>query len=124
MHVRRLLAVLFACTCWIAPAHAQRATERYVPIGRSPGLSGVSTVMGSVETVDPDGGRLTLRSAAGPREVEVDDSTRIWLDRSALGETNLAADLGDCRAGRSVEVKIGAGGRVAEWIKIRAPASP
>jgi len=106
---------------WIATASAQQATERYVPIGESPGLSGVATVMGTVEALDLPKRQLTLRAATGPRQVEVTDETRIWLDRTALGETNLAAELSDCRAGRTVEVKLAAGGEVAEWIKIQAP---
>lgn len=124
MRTRLALALLVAVACWITAAHAQKATERYVPIGGSPGLSGVSTVMGTVDAVDAENRRVTLRSAGGPRQVEIDDATRIWLDRTALGESNLGADLSDCRAGLTVEVKLDAKGLVAEWLKIRAPASP
>ncbi len=109
---------------WIATASAQQATERYVPIGSSPGLSGVATVMGTVEALDLGERRLTLRAASGSRQVAVTDETRIWLDRTALGATNLPAELSDCRQGRTLEVKLAAGGEVAEWIKIRAPERP
>jgi hypothetical protein len=112
-----MLALLAAGLCWLAPAAAQQATERYVPIGRSPG---VSTVMGSVESVDAGAGRLTLHAATGSRQVEVSDATHIWLDRSALGETNQVASLADCRVGADVEVKLAADGHTADWIKIRA----
>jgi hypothetical protein len=115
-----VLAALLAA-CALAPASAQQATERYVPIGRSPGVSGVSTVTGTVESVDAAAGRLTLRTDTGPRVLEIADATRIWLDRSALGESNRAASLGACQPGREVEVKLAAGGRRADWIKIRAP---
>lgn len=111
-------------TGWIAPASAQQATERYVPIGKSPGLSGVATVMGTVEALDLPQRRLTLRAASGLRQLEVTDETRIWLDRSSLGETNLPAELSECREGRTLEVRLAAGGEVAEWIKIRAPEGP
>ncbi len=32
-------------------AHAQQATEIYIPIGKSPGLSGKTTVIGTIENV-------------------------------------------------------------------------
>lgn len=116
------LAALIAA-CFLAPASAQQATERYVPIGRSPGISGISTVMGTVQSVDPETGHLTLRTGEGPRELEIGDATRIWLDRSALGESNQTASLSACRPGAEVEVKLAADGRRADWIKIRAPGS-
>jgi len=116
----RRLALLGAALVWAASAAAQQATEQYVPIGRSPGVSGVSTVMGTVESVSPGAARLTLRTDLGSRELEVSDTTRIWLDRTARGESNRAATLRDCRPGVEVEVKLAADGR-ADWIKIRAP---
>lgn len=118
----RLLARLGAALVFASSASAQQATEQYVPIGRSPGVSGVSSVMGTVESASPTAGRLSLRTELGEREVEVGDTTRIWLDRSAQGESNRSAALRDCRPGDLVEVKLAADGRRADWIKIRAPA--
>jgi hypothetical protein len=113
--------VLAAGVCWVAPVSAQQATERYVPIGRSPGLSDGSTLMATVETVDVEGGRVTLQTASDSREVEADAATRIWWDRTALGESNSGASLSDCREGLFVEVKLDSSGRRAERIKLRAP---
>ena len=33
-------------------AHGQRATEMYVPVGQSPGVSGKYTVVGKIETIN------------------------------------------------------------------------
>jgi hypothetical protein len=121
VRTRHALALLGAGLCWVGPVSAQQATERYVPIGRSPGLSDGSTLMATVEKVDADSGRLTLRAASGSREVETDAATRIWMDRTALGESNAVAGVSDCREGLFVEVKLDPTGRRAEWIKLRAP---
>jgi hypothetical protein len=120
VQTRRVLALLGLGLCWLAPAAAQQATERYVPIGRSPGVSGVSTLMGTVQAVDVGAGTLTLQVAAGSRRVTVSDATRIWLDRSGVGETSQIARLADCHPGADVEVKLAADGHSADWIKIRA----
>lgn len=120
MRARLLVALLLVGVCADPRAQAQRATERYVPIGRSPGLSGVSTVIGTVEAVDAASGLLRVRAAAEIREVQTQATTRIWLDRSARGESSASAELLDCRAGAEVEVKLAPDGRSAEWIKVRA----
>ena len=124
MRTRCALALLVAGFSWATPAAAQQATERYVPIGRSPGLSDGATLLGSVEAVDVEGGLLTLQDATGSHAVETGSATRIWWDRTALGESNGVASLSDCREGLDVEVKLDATGRLAEWIKLRAPGGP
>lgn len=118
----RLVALLGAALVCAASASAQQAAEQYVPIGRSPGVSGVSTVTGTVESANAEAGRLTLKTDLGARELAVGDTTRIWLDRTARGESNQIATLRDCRPGSEAEVKLAADGHRAEWIKIRAPA--
>jgi hypothetical protein len=120
VRTRQMLALLGLGLCWLAPAAAQQATERYVPIGRSPGVSGVFTEMGTVQAVDAEAGTLTLRAPSGSRQLEVSDATRIWLDRTDLGEPNQIAGLADCRVGGEVEVKLAADGHSVDWIKIRA----
>lgn len=124
MRTRCALALLAFGVSWIGPASAQQATERYVPIGRSPGLSDGATLMATVQGVDAASGLLTLQAASGSHTVETGASTRIWWDRTALGESNGVASLSDCREGLGVEVKLDPTGRLAEWIKLRAPEGP
>ena len=105
-------------------AHAQKATEQYIPVGRSPGLSGESTLVGRIEAMDVGQRSLTVAGPQGRREIAVSDATTIWLDRTALGLTNTPGTLADCQAQRSVEVKLDDDGRVADWIKVRMSTSP
>jgi len=124
MRNRHALALLVAGVFFVGPVLAQQATERYVPIGRSPGLSDGATLMATVLGVDAASGLLTLQAASGSHTVETGASTRIWWDRTALGESNGVASLSDCRKGLGVEVKLDPTGRLAEWIKVRAPEGP
>jgi len=124
LRTRCALALLVVGVFWVAPAAAQQATERYVPIGRSPGLSDGATLMATVQGVDAASGLLTLEAASGSHAVEIGASTRIWWDRTALGESNGVASPSDCREGLGVEVKLDPTGRLAEWIKLRAPGGP
>lgn len=114
------IALLLGAALAGAPAGAQRATEQFIPVGRSPGLSGVTTLVGRVEAVDAGRGVLTVSAPDGRHEVAVSDATRIWLDRSQLLRTNETGTLSDCRPQRTVEVKLTEDG-AADWIKVRMP---
>ena len=113
--------VAAAFTAVLLPAHAQRATELYTPIGQSPGLSEKLTVIGTIESVD-EAERSFRISGPEPASAIVTERTQIYLDRSKLRETNRYGDRGDLKEGRRVEVlyedreAIGQG--PAEWIKI------
>jgi hypothetical protein len=101
-------------------AQAQKTTERFIPIGQSPGVSGKTTIIGSVGAVDVAGRSLSVQSATGSQRVGVTDATRIWL--GAAGQPTRVGTLADLRAGRRVEVKFpDANTRTtAEWIKVDA----
>ncbi len=108
------LVLVFAS---VGPAEAQKSTERYIPIGRSPGLSGTVTTVGRIEQVEPASRTLSIE---GVGSVLVSEGTRIWIDRSARGEASLAGSLSDLAPGREVEVKYRDPDRhEAEWIKVR-----
>jgi hypothetical protein len=102
-------------------AHAQKTTEKFIPIGKSPGLSGKFTLIGKIEAVDPQKNTLTCADSTGTHTVKVAEQTRIWLDRSRLNQTNQTGALTDCQKGRLVEVKFVDKARKegpAEWIKV------
>ena len=103
-------------------AHAQRTTERYIPLGQSPGLSGKVTVIGTVGAVDGGDRSLAVQSGAGTQHVKLTNATRMWLDRSAAQQPTLSATMADLRPGRRVEVKFTDDNNrtVADWIKIDA----
>jgi hypothetical protein len=112
-----LAAVLMA---GVSFAHGQRQTERYIPIGQSPGVSGKSAWIGTIAATDPKARTLTVTLADSRYTVAVTERTRIWLDRSRLKQTALNGSYSDLQPGRRVEVKYsGARGEgAAEWIKV------
>jgi hypothetical protein len=107
----------------IVPAHAQRTTERYIPLGASPGVSGKVTLIGTVSGVDSSG-VVVVQSAAGTQRVKLTDATHLWLDRSAAQQPTTTATATDLRPGRRIEVKFSddRARTTAEWIKIDAAA--
>jgi hypothetical protein len=123
-----VLPVLLAALLTALPpaAPAQQATERYIPLGASPGVSGKTAMMGTV--VGYADGVLTLNSPAypGPQRVRMASATRIWLDRSTARRPNMPGSAADLLPGRRVEVKFVDPSRreVADWVKVEPPASP
>lgn len=102
------------------PAHAQKATEQFIPIGQSPGASGKITWIGEIVSTDARARTLTVSSAQGPRTVKLTDKTRIFLDRSKSRQSNLSGSFADLQAGRRAEVKPEepASTATADWVKV------
>lgn len=97
-------------------------TEQFIPIGRSPGLSGTGTAIGSIQA--RQGNAVTVADARGAQTFRVTDRTRIWIDRSAQKLTNVRGSVSDLQPGRRIEVKRQDKEKdAAEWIKVEAPAS-
>jgi hypothetical protein len=102
-------------------AHGQRATERFIPLGRSPGVSGKLTTIGTLVAVDPERRRIRVAGPGGPVDVTLQDSTQIWIDRHELGLPTLTGSLQDLREGITLEVKYADPDtrQVAEWVKLK-----
>ncbi len=109
----------------VSLASAQQATERFIPLGRSPGLSDTYTEVGAIESVDLAVRSLDFLSPAGPRTVRISERTRIWLDRSALKLTNLSGRIEHCQPGHRVEIHYEDPERreFAAWIKLEVADS-
>jgi hypothetical protein len=107
----------------ISYAHGQKSTERFIPIGQSPGISGKYSVIGTIEAVDPSARTLAVRGWPGLR-VSVTQRTHIWIDRSAMKLPSLPGAFTDLQSGRRVEVKFedSATKTAAEWVKVEAAA--
>lgn len=103
-------------------AHGQKATEMFIPLGQSPGLSHRVTVMGRIEAVSAPARTITVAGSAGTWTAEVTDRTKIWLDRSKLKVSNQNGAFADLQKERLVEIKYEDDGRrgrgPAEWIKV------
>ena len=123
-HRGALLAAALSAAILISPAEApgQRATEQFIPIGQSPGLSGTDTYTGQIAEVDRGARTISMSRTedAAMVSVTVARRTLIWLDRSSVGRTNLAGTFADLVPGRVVEIHLldPEDQRVADWIKI------
>jgi hypothetical protein len=114
------LGAVVVLLCATAFAHGQKATEQFIPVGQSPGVSGKHTSIGEVAEVDARGKTVTIVEPAGKRTVKITDKTRIWLDRSKLKQAGATGGFADLKKGRRVEVKYEDPARrdVAEWVKV------
>ncbi len=106
--------------CASSHAHGQKATEQFIPIGQSPGVSQKYTSIGVVAEVDAAARTVTIADPAGPRTVRISEKTRIWLDRTKLKQTSVPGGFADLQKGRRVEVKYLDPERrdIAEWVKV------
>ena len=117
-------AALMIATLLLAPGvYAQKATEQYIPIGKSPGISGTYSYIGKIDHVDPQNRTIVVAGPKGKRTIKITDETKIWLDSSEIGKTNGPGSHADCKRGRLCEIKYAYDGETrteeAEWIKIR-----
>ena len=106
-------------------AHGQKATEIFIPIGQSPGLSNKITVIGTIETIDPRGQTIAIAGPSGSWSATITGRTKIWLDKSTLRLPNQKGSFADLQKGRLAEVKYedpegrGKAKGPVEWIKVQ-----
>ena len=119
---RRLITIIAATLLLLASTSiAQQTTERYIPIGESPGLSDVYTYLGEIVSVNSQDRTLTVEDSEGRHEFRVTDATDIWLDSTAFRRSNTTASFADCEVGRRVEIMhTPEDDYTAAWIKISA----
>jgi hypothetical protein len=115
------LAIVIVAMGGAIEAFGQQATEMFIPIGQSPGLSNKENVIGTLESVDPGRRMVTISGPSGAQTVGVTDRTMIWLDRSEQKQPNQNGAINDLQKGRKIEIKIrkGEANVVAEWIKVQ-----
>ncbi len=115
------LAIVVVALGGILEASGQEATEMFIPIGQSPGLSNKGSLIGTLESVDPGKRMVTVSSPSGAQSVGITDRTLIWLDRSQQKQPNQNGAISDLQKGRKVEIKVRKGEPkvVAEWIKVQ-----
>jgi hypothetical protein len=108
-------ALLLACG-----VSAQERTERFIPIGASPGISGVYSTIGIITVVNDQARTFTVEGETETLTVRVLEDTDIWVDRSAARQTNLVGDWSDLQLGRRVEVKCVdfETREEADWVKV------
>ena len=109
-----ILLVSSACV------QAQKSTEVFIPIGKSPGVSGKYSVMGKVDQLRYTDSTLTIQEPSGFKSIRVNSSTEIYLDKSRLKQSNKMGSWSDVKSGLTAEVKYtdNKPGAPAEWIKL------
>lgn len=125
-----LIIVATIVTLWSDTpfAHGQKATELFIPVGQSPGLSNKVTVIGTIDAIDAPGRTLAIAGPSGRWRATITDRTQIWLDRSKLRLTNQTGTFASLRKGLVVEVKYEdpegreKGQGPAEWVKVQIRA--
>lgn len=121
-HLRSRIAPAagFVMIAVFAMAYGHPASERYIPIGQSPGISGEYTYIGEIDAVDAVGQTISVTESGSQIVVKITDATKIWLDRSKGQQTNLRGNYVDCRVGSKIEIKFAdpETKRIAEWVKV------
>lgn len=120
MKIITAIAVATLCLCASGIAMGQQQTERFIPLGQSPGVSGKLSDIGAIVAFDAATDTLEVDVQGARRAVHISDDTRIWLDRSKQRLTNLDGGPGDLKQGSLVEVRYldPAERRTAAWVKV------
>jgi len=103
-------------------AYGQKATEMFIPIGQSPGLSDKASIIGTIETIDARAQTIVVTGSSGSWSATITDRTKIWLDKSKLRLPNKKGRFTDLRKGLLAEVKYEEAGMnkgPADWIKVQ-----
>ena len=118
MRVVGIGVLLWSVTSYV---HGQKATEMYIPLGQSPGLSGKYTLIGVIERINIQEQTISVVGPSGTQIAKITDRTKIWLDRTMLKLTNLKGSFADLRKGRKVEIKYEdpEHKESADWIKVQ-----
>ena len=115
-HITTATLITLGFLTWTTAA-AQQATEVYIPIGESPGISGKESIIGSISDIEYEQQRMMVSTGGASRSVRITPQTRFYLDRSDNQKRSVAGSFDDCREGRRVEAYVDDNGK-AIWIKI------
>ena len=101
--------------------YGQKATEIYIPVGQSPGLSGKYTTIGSVSTINAPEKTVIMSNSVGTYTIKIADETRIWLDKSLLKIKNETGNFEAIEEGMLIEVKYknNKPENSVEWVKVQ-----
>lgn len=119
------LLILAMILNYSTDSYAQKATEIYIPIGQSPGLSGQYSKIGTITSVSEISPSFVVTdSLDNTHAVIITDTTHIWLDKSKMNQRNTEGSVADIETGKLVEVKYylasdSTYSEIAEWIKIQ-----
>jgi hypothetical protein len=104
----------------LTAAWAHPATELYIPIGKSPGISHLKSRIGPIASLSATQSGLTMALESGSVYVAFDKNTKIYVQYADPGRANQLGTYADCRAGLTAEVYTADDGTVP-WVKVLVP---
>lgn len=110
-------ALLMMAVLPAAGVFSHPATELYIPIGQSPGISNVKSYVGRIRSLRETDDGFLMNVEGSVSRIDVDESTKIYVD-AGPGKKNRVGTRADCEVGRTVEVYLHESG-VAYWVKVR-----
>ncbi len=116
------IIILTTILCWASYGiYAQKETEVFIPLGKSPGVSGKYSVMGKVGTVNTVDSTITIAQDATNKTIKITAGTEIYLDKSKLKLTNKKGSFADIKEGLMVEAKYknNKPDGLIEWLKVQ-----
>jgi len=122
MHkIAKLYMITIIVFGFLALSFAEKTTELFIPIGKSPGLSDKYNLIGNIAEVNSHDQTLTVTGASGTFTVLTTEYTLFFLDKSKLRQPNRYGSFSDFKKGMLVEVRFEADKkhRPAEWIKLQ-----
>jgi len=114
------ILALLASSMVSLTAAGHPATELYIPIGKSPGISHVKSYIGQIQSLSAAQVGLTMMVGDSAKYVPFNESTKIYLQYETPGKNNALGRYADCQAGRNAEVYLADDGKV-RWIKVLMP---
>ncbi len=105
----------------ISETYAQKATEIFIPVGQSPGVSGSYSMIAKIDRVKSEDQTINISNSSGSYTVKIMEQTQIWLDRSKLKMTNKVGSFSDLKSNLTIEVRYKDKERKGEvaWVKIQ-----
>ena len=116
-----VMAIICVLLMGAVSVQAEKATELFIPIDQSPGVSGEHTFTGKIDQVNPSNQTIKMSGHSGSYTVKLTQKTFIYLDRSSVQLSNSYGTLEDCGAGDTVDVKFidNSPNKPLEWIKVK-----
>ena len=118
MRLKFIITIIFASV--FSYSFAQKSTEIFIPIGKSPGLLGKYTELGKVQNFNAHDSIITIMIQNRSKTIKIKNYTKIWLDYSKLQLPNKVGTFRDIKEGLLVEMKYlnNKTDKLIEWIKI------
>jgi hypothetical protein len=112
---------LAALLCGAISSYGQEATEMFIPIGQSPGVSDKVSHIGTIDTADQKKRTVVVDCDSVTHTFVIDKNTAIWIDRSLQKLSAQYGKLEDLQPGRKVEVYVTTedSKTFVKWIKVQ-----